>query len=104
MSKNLNSFAVFSRWIVPAWTLSNLIALGGKETRATLGHRPPRMMALTRLVFVLWVLRWEEVGLLLGGTKLSEDSEEKRSLRREVMSRMVEELMKFYLPSQKVSH
>lgn len=82
----LYSLAVFSRCTVPAWTLSNLIADGGKCTRATRGQSPPSMTALTRFVFVLLILRLGESGVDESAVNPMSNSEEKKSRRSEVIS------------------
>ena len=60
------------------------------------------MHALIRFVLLLFVLSVGELGdgVLLADTRLMEDSAEKRSVRREVMSRIVEGEMKFWVRSE----
>jgi hypothetical protein len=91
----LNSRAVFSRCTVPACTLSNLTADLGRCTRAMRGQSPPTMMAFRRLVLLLFVLRFGEVGVDERGTRPSSESEERKSCRREVTSRSVLGEIKF---------
>lgn len=95
ISKNLYSLAVFSLCTVPAWTLSNLTAERGNNTRATRGHSPPRMTAFMRFTSELFLFSDGEVGVLDEGTKLSAVRDAKRSLRSQVMSRTVDGEMKF---------
>ena len=67
----------------------------GRWTRATRGQKPPRMTAFTRLVLSLFRLREGSVGELEGEMESRDARAEKRSLRRDVISRMVEGEMKF---------
>ena len=96
MSKNLYSFASLALCTVPACTRSNLIAPRGSDTRATRGHRPDRRIALTRPVWLLFVLSNGVVGVLPPGTRFNETSDDKNSDRRVLTSRIVEGEMKFY--------
>lgn len=63
------------------------------------------MHALIRFVLLLFVLSAGELGdgVLLADTRLMEDRAEKRSVRREVMSRIVEGDMKFWVRRMGVS-
>lgn len=61
------------------------------------------MTALTRLRFELLALRASSVGLDDSGTKPSDESEDRKSSRNDVMSRMVEMEMKFCVKTS-VSH
>ena len=95
-SKNLNSLARFSRWTVPACTLSNLMADFGRWTRATRGQSPPRIPALIRLQLELFALRYGSSAFDEKGINPVSVRFENKSWRKDVISRMEEIEIKFY--------
>ena len=81
--------------MVPAETLSNLMASLGKCTLATRGQRPPSITALTRLVFSLQLLSPGVDGVESRGIKPIPAKDETKSCRRVVTSLRVVKDMKF---------